>query len=177
MLDQAELTRRASQIQLVIFDVDGVLTDGSLYYSEAGELTKKFCVKDGLGIKVLMHHQIDVAIISARKSPALARRVQDLGIPHYFPGVEKKLDCFRNLLKETHLAAESIAYLGDDVIDLPVMTQVGLAMAVQDAHKLVLQQAHWTSTIPGGRGAAREACDLILESRMPLSRAYQHITG
>ncbi len=177
MLDPNELSRRANQIKLVIFDVDGVLTDGSLYYSEAGELTKKFCVKDGLGIKVLMHHKIDVAIISARKSPALARRVSDLGIHHYFPGVEKKLDCFQKLLQETNLAAESVAYLGDDVIDLPVMTQVGLAMAVQDAHKLVLQHAHWTSTTPGGRGAAREACDLILESRMSLSQAYEHITG
>ena len=163
----------ASQIRCVIFDVDGVLTDGSLFYGPNGEEIKKFHVKDGVGIKLLMKHEIDVAVISAKTSLALTARLDDLGIEHSFTGVGDKRSCYAQLLKKLSLTSEQVAYVGDDVIDLQVMSVTGLSIAVADAYPMVIDQADWVTTAKGGCGAAREVADLILQSRKDLEHAYK----
>jgi len=166
------IQEKALKIKLVIFDVDGVLTDGTLSYSAEGESIKHFNVKDGLGIKLLMSHGIDVAVISARQSLPLQRRIDDLGIQYFFPGVHNKLQAFDQLIQQLTINAEEVAYVGDDVIDIPVMKQVGLSCTVQDGYPLVKEAADWVTDAAGGAGAAREVADLILSSKMALRDAY-----
>jgi len=169
----AEKQAIAKNVKLVIFDVDGVLTDGTLSYGSEGEEVKHFNVKDGLGLKLLLQHDIVVAVITARQSAALTRRMSDLGITHFYSNVANKREVFSELLEKLNISAEFAAYVGDDVIDLPVMYDVGLSFAVADAHTLVLEDANLVTLTPGGRGAAREVADFLLQSRMPLRDAYQ----
>jgi len=164
----------AKKIKLVIFDVDGVLTDGTLTYGPEGEYVKHFNVKDGLGLKMLMRHKIGVAVITARESKALIRRMSDLGIVHFYSDVSNKLDVFGNLLNDLDVEPAEVAYVGDDVIDLPVMHEVGLSIAVADAHVLVREDADLVASAKGGSGAAREVADFILASRMPLREVYRN---
>ena len=163
----------AKNIKLVIFDVDGVLTSGVLSYGPEGEEVKHFNVKDGLGIKILRQNKVEVAIITARDSQALARRVKDLNIQYYYSNVSNKLDIYTDLLKHLELTSDEVAYVGDDVIDLPVMYEVGLSFAVSDAHVLVLEDADLVTTKAGGEGVVREVVDFILACRMPLREAYR----
>lgn len=175
-LEQTDsLLQLARKIELIILDVDGVLTDGVLLYTEEGETIKGFNVKDGLGIKVMRKHGLQVAVITARKSGPLKRRMRDLGVEHFYPGVENKAFAFDELREKLGIALENIAYLGDDVIDLPVMQQVGLPMAVADAHDLVIERSKWVGKKPGGKGAVREACDFLLGSRMSMEEIYRDI--
>lgn len=169
----AEKQAIAKNIKLVIFDVDGVLTDGTLSYGAVGEEIKHFNVKDGLGLKLLLQHEIEVAVITARESEALSRRMKDLGIVHFYSNVSNKRDVFLGLLGKLNISTELVAYVGDDVIDLPVMYEVGLSFAVADAHRLVLEDASLVTLAVGGRGAAREVSDFLLQSRMPLRDAYR----
>ncbi len=155
----------AARVRLVIFDVDGVLTDGRLYFLPDGRELKVFHVRDGLGIRRLQAAGIEVAVISGRDSPLVVRRMHDLGVTRVYQGHDDKLATFRALLDELGLSAAETAYVGDDVIDLPVMAVAGLAVAVADAHPEVRAAAHRVTALPGGRGAAREVCDLILEAR------------
>ncbi len=164
---------RAAQIRLVIFDVDGVLTDGSLYFGDDGLEYKAFNAKDGLGMKMLQNSGVEVAIITARKSHVVALRMESLGIKHFYQGRQQKLPAFEELRDKLNLTNEQIAYVGDDIVDLSVMTRVGLAVAVGDAHTRVQQQAHWQTRLPGGRGAAREVCDLLMESQGTLESAIE----
>lgn len=156
---------KAAQIQLVIFDVDGVLTDGRLYLGNDGNEFKAFHSRDGHGIKMLIEAGLEVAIISGRRAASVEQRSRDLGIRYVYLGVADKRTAFEDLRNQLGLAAHQIAYVGDDVIDLPVMTQVGLAIAVQDADAFVKQYAHWQTPSRGGRGAAREVCELMLKAR------------
>ena len=165
--------QKASLIECVIFDVDGVLTDGSLYYGANGEEVKRFHVRDGVGIKLLNKVGIDVAIISAKSSAPLERRLDDLGVEHRFTGMGDKRAAFAQLLKTLSLKSEQVAYVGDDVIDLQVMSVVGLSIAVADAYELVKSQAHWVTNACGGQGAAREVADLILGSKRDLGHVYR----
>lgn len=158
----AELLSRAAKIRLAVFDVDGTLTDGRLWYGEDGRETKVFHVHDGLGLKLLQAHGVQVAIITARISHPVALRAEELKIAHVYQGQSDKLACFRELLGALGLTAEQAAFIGDDLPDLPSMRQAGLAVAVANAHPWVAEQAHWTTTRMGGMGAAREVCDLIL---------------
>ena len=164
-----DLLTKAAQIQLIIFDVDGVLTDGRLYLGNDGNEFKAFHIRDGHGIKMLLEGGVEVAIISGRHAASVERRMNDLGVRYAYLGVNDKLTAFHSLLARLGLTAEQVAYVGDDLIDLPVMTQVGLAIAVQDADPFVKQHAHWQTPSPGGRGAARDVCELILEARGQLA--------
>jgi 3-deoxy-D-manno-octulosonate 8-phosphate phosphatase (KDO 8-P phosphatase) len=157
-----ELNRLAANIRLLILDVDGVLTDGRLYYGESGEHFRAFHVRDGLGIKLLTDTGTAVAVISGRTSTSLSNRLSPLGVEHIYQGRSDKQPAFNELLETYALAPESVAYMGDDVQDLPVMAQVGLAASVADGHGLVRERAHWVSPSAGGRGAVRELCELIL---------------
>ncbi len=166
------LINKAKQIKLVIFDVDGVLTDGMLNYGAEGELFKQFNVKDGVGIKLLQQCAIDVAVITAKDSKPLQQRMNDLSVRYFYPGCNNKNKAFTELLTMLSLNAEQVAYVGDDVIDLPVMDQVGLAIAVQDAHSFVKKKADYITLAPGGQGVAREVADLILDAQFDLEKLY-----
>lgn len=158
----ADLLARAAKIRLAVFDVDGTLTDGRLWYGEDGRETKVFHVHDGLGLKLLQTHGVQVALITARISHPVALRAEELNIAHVYQGQRDKLGCFRELLAALGLEAEQAAFIGDDLPDLPPMRQAGLAVAVANAHPWVAEQAHWHTSKNGGLGAAREVCDLIL---------------
>jgi 3-deoxy-D-manno-octulosonate 8-phosphate phosphatase (KDO 8-P phosphatase) len=163
MADDA--THRAAGVRLMIFDVDGVLTDGSLHYGPQGELIKTFNVLDGHGIKLLQGSGVATAIISARASEIVARRAADLGILHLHQGVHDKGAAFRALLAETGVAATACGFIGDDVIDLPILLRVGFAASVPNAHAEVRARAHYVTQAAGGRGAVRELCDFILRAQ------------
>ena len=165
-----EILERAARIRLVVFDVDGVLTDGSLFLGDGGEEYKAFHSRDGHGMKMLQEAGVELAVITGRTSRVVEHRMASLGIEHVFQGQRDKLPAFETLLARLGLQAAECAYVGDDVVDLPVMRRVGLAIAVQDAHPLVVRHAHWQTPSPGGRGAARDVCELILEARGDLER-------
>jgi 3-deoxy-D-manno-octulosonate 8-phosphate phosphatase (KDO 8-P phosphatase) len=159
------LTERARAVRCAVFDVDGVLTDCKLYLGPDGTEWKAVNVKDGLGLKLLLRADIEVAVISGRPSEAMQKRFQGLGIRHVWLDVEDKLPAFESLLAKLNLDPSQVAVMGDDVPDLPLMTRAGLALAPADAHPQALAAAQWTSRLPGGGGAVREACDLILRAR------------
>jgi 3-deoxy-D-manno-octulosonate 8-phosphate phosphatase (KDO 8-P phosphatase) len=161
----------ASEIKLLICDVDGVLSDGRIYMGNAGEELKTFHTHDGFGIKALMHIGIQVAVITGRSSQIVQRRMQALGVQHIYQGQGDKLPAFQDLLNKLGLTASQTAYIGDDVIDLPVMRQALLGVAVANAHPCVLQQADWVTRTRGGEGAVREVCDLILQAQGQLEAA------
>lgn len=166
-----DILEKAAQIRLVIFDVDGVLTDGSLYLGDDGQEYKAFNSKDGLGMKMLRASGVEIGIITARTSQVVAKRMESLDIQHVYQGREDKLPAFEELIEKLQLSETRVAYVGDDVVDLPIMRRVGLAIAVQDAHKIVMQHAHWQTGSPGGRGAAREVCELLMEAQGILQAA------
>ncbi len=161
----AEVRERARQVRLMIFDVDGVLTDGSLHYGPEGEVVKVFNVLDGHGIKQIDQAGIATAIISARKSASVAKRAADLGITHLHQGAHDKLGVLLEILKSLSLPLSAVGFLGDDVIDLPILTRIGFAAAVPNAHPEVKQRVHYQTAAHGGRGAAREVCDLLLRAQ------------
>ena len=166
-----DILEKAARIKLVIFDVDGVLTDGSLYLGDDGQEYKAFHSRDGHGMKMLRASGVEIAVITARRSQVVARRMAGLGIEHVYQGQEDKAAVFQTLLEKLGLDASQVAYVGDDVVDLPVMRRAGLAIAVQDAHSLVKRCAHWQTPSAGGHGAARDVCELILEAQGKLDAA------
>jgi len=168
-----DVLEKASRIRLVIFDVDGVLTDGSLYLGNSGEELKTFNIKDGLGIKLLMRSGVDVGVITGRSSKLVEQRMQSLGVKHIYQGQHEKLPAYRDLLAKLGLESGQVAYVGDDLIDLPLMRRVGFAIAVEDAHSLVKQHAHWQTPAAGGRGAVREVCELLMKAQGTLDEAYR----
>lgn len=164
-MDTATAIARAARIKLMIFDVDGILTDGSLHFGADGEMIKTFNVLDGHGIKMLQQSGVAVAIISARQSPIVLKRATDLGIRHVQQGIHDKRSAFEQLLKETGVVADNCGFIGDDVIDLPILTRVGFAASVPNGHDEVRSRVHYVTQASGGRGAARELCDLILRAQ------------
>jgi len=152
-------------VRLLVLDVDGVLTDGTLYYSANGEELKAFNIQDGLGIKMLQAAGLEAAIISGRGCAALERRAQNLGIRHLYQGVEHKLAAFEELLQRLRLTPDQAACMGDDLPDLALLGRCGLAITVPEAPDVVRARAHYVTRRPGGRGAVREACELILEAQ------------
>ena len=161
----SELQKRASGIRMLVLDVDGVLTDGKLYFDHNGNELKAFNTRDGMGMKALQRCGIEVAVITGRKSEAVTQRMTQLGVQHVYQGREDKLSAFLHLLKETGLDAHQICFVGDDWIDLPVLLRAGLAVSVADAEDRVKDQAHWTTGRNGGDGAVREICNLILKAQ------------
>ena len=160
-----DILARAAKTELVIFDVDGVLTDGRLYVTDAGQEIKAFHSRDGHGMKMLQSSGVKIGIITGRTSNIVTHRMNELGIEHVFQGQKDKLPAFDQLISELSLTPEQVAYVGDDVVDLPVMRRVGFAVAVQDAHVMVKKHAHWQTPNCGGRGAARDVCELLMEAR------------
>jgi len=160
-----DILARASRVRLMIFDVDGILTDGSLHFGPDGEALKTFNVLDGHGIKLLQQSGVATAIISARASPIVARRAGDLGIVHLQQGVHDKRAAFEQLLTECDAEYDACGFIGDDVIDLPILSRVGFAASVPNGHAEVRKRVHYITQATGGRGAVREICDLILHAQ------------
>jgi len=196
-LSLTEIKTRAAAIKLVIFDVDGVLTNGTLFYGDDGQEYKAFHSRDGHGMKMLQASGVDIGIITGRSSEVVKHRVQNLDIKHVYQGqIDKlpaferlrhklklspekhvyqgqidKLPAFERLRNKLKLSPEQIACVGDDVVDLPIMLRVGLAITVQDGHDMVKQHAHWITRLGGGQGAAREVCELIMDAQGTLESA------
>lgn len=159
------LTSRAKLIRLVAFDVDGVMTDGGLYYSDSGEEFKRFNSLDGHGLKMLRASGVEVAIITGRTSRCAEARARNLGVTHLYQGVENKLDAMVDLLNKLKLSRDAAAYMGDDVVDLTVMRHVGLAISVPESPLLVRKHSHYVTQRGGGHGAVREACEMIMSAQ------------
>jgi 3-deoxy-D-manno-octulosonate 8-phosphate phosphatase (KDO 8-P phosphatase) len=163
--------RRATplaRIELLILDVDGVLTDGRLYFTARGEALKVFHVRDGHGIKLLMAAGVAVAAFSGRRSAAVAARMRELKVPHVVQACSDKVAALHRLTGRLGLDPLNCACISDDTPDLPLMSAVGLGCAVADAHSVVLSAAHWIAKANGGQGAVRELCDAVLRARAGL---------
>ena len=169
------LLERARRIRVLALDVDGVLTDGRIYYDDHGGEMKAFSTRDGLGMRLLADNGITLALITARQSDIVARRATNLGIEHVYQGRNDKLDAFTHLLEATGLDEAQACYAGDDWLDIPVLARVGLAVTVADADPVVRDRVHWVTSRPGGHGAVREICDLILAAQRLDTGALERI--
>jgi len=157
--------QRAAGIKLLVLDVDGVLTDGRLLFDAEGREQKVFHARDGYGMRALMRYGTELAIISGRKSRPVEARMKELDVPYVYLGQSDKVATLNMLIQELGIKLQQVAYVGDDIPDLTCMQAVGLSVAVHDAHPTVRKQANWRTTLPGGRGAVREVCDLLIDAQ------------
>ena len=164
-MTETELHQRAAKIKLVIFDVDGVLTDGSLFYGDDGQEYKAFNSLDGHGMKMLQQSGVRIGIITGRTSNVVMHRMANLKVDLIYQGQLDKRPAYEQILKDEGLQPEQVAYVGDDVVGLPVMTRVGLAITVANAHELAKQHAHWITPKLGGHGAARDICEFLMKAQ------------
>jgi len=171
--DMQNVFDRARRIKLAAFDVDGVLTDGTLYLTDGGEEIKAFNSLDGHGLKMLRESGVELAIITGRTSRIVELRAKNLGITRLYQGVDDKAGAFADLLATCGIKADAAAYMGDDVVDLPVLTRCGLALSVPEAPLFVRQHVHHVTRAGGGRGAVREACELIMHAQGTLDARLQ----
>ncbi|MGR9044756.1 MAG: 3-deoxy-manno-octulosonate-8-phosphatase KdsC [Gammaproteobacteria bacterium] len=166
---ESEITQvileKAGKLKLLILDVDGVLTDGKLFFDDHGKEYKSFHARDGHGIKLLRQTGVEVAVISGRKSQSVELRMKSLGIEFVYQGHEDKVGAFNEIVRKMGIRPDQAAHVGDDLLDLPIMLRVGLAIAVNDANFAVKQRADWCTRLPGGQGAVREVCDLIMQAQ------------
>ena len=160
-----EITEKAKKLKLLILDVDGVLTDGRLFFDDKGKEYKCFHARDGHGIKLLRQTGVEVAVISGRKSNSVALRMKTLGVEYVYQGHENKIAAFNEIIQSLSIQPEQVAHVGDDLLDLPIMKRVGLSIAVNDANDPVKEYADWCTKTPGGQGAVREICDFIMRSQ------------
>ncbi len=160
-----EIIKKAKKLKLLILDVDGVLTDGRLFFDDKGKEYKCFHARDGHGIKLLRETGVQVAVISGRKSNSVVLRMKSLGVELVYQGHENKIAAFNEIIQKLSLEPEQVAHIGDDLLDLPIMTRVGLSVAVNDANGAVKDYADWCTTTKGGLGAVREVCDFIMQSQ------------
>ena len=165
------MRNNAKAVKLMIFDVDGVMTDGGLYYTESGEELKAFNTLDGLGLKMLQASGVKLAIITGRTSKLVEHRARNLGLDYLYQGAHNKLEVFQQLLQEAGVLPEQCGYMGDDVVDLPVMRRVAFSVAVPDAPQIVRQHADYVTVARGGFGAVREACELVMREQGTLDAA------
>jgi 3-deoxy-D-manno-octulosonate 8-phosphate phosphatase (KDO 8-P phosphatase) len=168
-----EIVARIRAIKLAVFDVDGVMTDGSLFYTDAGETIKVFNTLDGHGMKMLQRSGVELAIISGRGGKALEKRAANLGITHLLQQVENKADAYEKLLQTLGLARHLAASIGDDVVDLPILLHCGFSAAVPAAPAFVRERVHYVTEAPGGHGAVREFCEVIMAAQGTLDAALQ----
>ena len=167
------LAAKAREVRLLVLDVDGVLTDGRLWYDNSGEELKAFHIQDGLGIKLLQSAGVTVAIITGRTSALVARRAAELGIRHVIQGREDKLLALRGLCEQLQLTLDAVAYLGDDLPDLSAIRAVRLGFTVADGHALIAQHARYRTARNGGFGAVREVCELIMQAQGTLDAVFE----
>ena len=160
-----EVLARAKKIKVVIFDVDGVMTDGGLTIGDDGQEYKTFNTQDGLGMKLLKQSGVQMAIITGRTSKVVTQRAESTGVVHFYQGVDDKLVAFNELLKKMKINADEVAFMGDDVVDVPPMLRCGLALTVPAAPDSVKARAHYTTQKSGGHGAVREVCELIMQAQ------------
>lgn len=172
-LSPEALLERQRRIRLLVLDVDGVLTDGSLFLGDGGEQYKAFNSRDGHGIRMAQQGGLEIAVLTGRTSAVVAHRMQDLGVRHLVQGRRDKREAMAELLEQTGFPPAESAYMGDDILDLPAMRQTALGIAVADAHPLVLEHADWHTRAPGGRGAVREVCEALLAARNRLEDIYR----
>jgi 3-deoxy-D-manno-octulosonate 8-phosphate phosphatase (KDO 8-P phosphatase) len=177
MFLSSDALERARRVRLVVFDVDGVLTDGRLWYGPQGEALKAFHAFDGHGVKMLQQAGLHTAILSGRDMPAVVARARELAIPHVLQGVQDKRRAFEGLLRRLRVARAAAAYMGDDVVDLGVLERCGLACAPREAPEPVRSVAHCVPSAPAGGGAAREVCEFILEAQGKLARLLRRYRG
>jgi 3-deoxy-D-manno-octulosonate 8-phosphate phosphatase (KDO 8-P phosphatase) len=177
LLSPPKLLICAQRIKLLLLDVDGVLTDGRLYFSNQGDEFKTFSTLDGHGIKMLQKSGVKVGIITGRTSNLVAKRSSDLGIKILMQGREDKWDALQEILNLHPLSLEEIAFMGDDWPDLAVMSRVGLALAPANGHQSVVERSHWQSQARGGEGAVREACDMIMKAQNTYDQLLQYYLG
>jgi 3-deoxy-D-manno-octulosonate 8-phosphate phosphatase (KDO 8-P phosphatase) len=170
---ETEVLHRARGVRLMIFDVDGVLTDGSLIYGAAGEELKVFSAHDGHGLKMLAASGVACALLSGRKSAAVAQRAAELGIEQLLQGIDHKLPAFEELLKKRNLKAHDAGYMGDELVDLPVLTRCRFACAPGEAPAEVRRRVHYVAQAAAGRGAAREVCELVMRAQEKLDAALR----
>ncbi len=163
---------KAKVIKLLICDVDGVMTDGSLFFGDNGLEYKAFHSRDGLGIKMLQRSGIPLAVITARTSDVVTHRMKNLNIDLVFQGQLNKIQAFEQLCQQLDLSPEQVAYVGDDLVDLPVMKKAGLSIAVADAHERVIHAANWTTQHNGGHGAVRDVCELLMTAQGTLEAQF-----
>jgi len=157
-----DVISRAKRIKLAIFDVDGVLTTGALFMGDDGQEYKAFNSRDGHGMKMLSTNGVETAIITGRESKVVEHRAKDIQVKHLYQGALEKLPVYEKLIKDLGLRHDEVAFVGDDIVDLPIMLHVGLAVAVADGHSLVKEHSHWITPSNGGCGAAREFCEMIM---------------
>lgn len=160
-----EIIEKAKKLKLLILDVDGVLTDGRLFFDDDGREYKTFHARDGHGIKLLRQTGVEVAVISGRKSNSVALRMKSLGVELVYQGHENKIAAFNEIIQILAISPEQAAHVGDDLLDLPIMVRVGLSIAVNDANDAVKQNADWCTNTSGGLGAVREVCDFIMQAQ------------
>ena len=168
---------RARRVRLMVFDVDGVLTDGTLLYGPAGEALKAFHALDGHGLKMLAASGVACALLSGRKSAAVTRRATELGIEHVLQGIEDKLPVLQELLTKKNLRIENAGYMGDELVDLPVLTRFGFACAPREAPEAVRSRVHYVPGAAAGRGAVREVCELVMRAQSTLESALRGYLG
>jgi 3-deoxy-D-manno-octulosonate 8-phosphate phosphatase (KDO 8-P phosphatase) len=172
-----EALQRARGVRLMVFDVDGVLTDGTLLYGPGGEELKAFHAFDGHGMKMLAESGVACALLSGRRSAAVAVRAAELGIVDVLQGIEDKLAAFKNLVEAKGLPLQNIGYMADELVDLPVLTRCGFACAPREAPDAVRTRVHYIATAPAGRGAAREVCELVLRAQRKFEQALGKYLG
>lgn len=168
---------QATRVRIAIFDVDGVLSDGGLHYAETGDAMKTFDVRDGMGMKLLQDSGVELAIITSRKAGSVRERASDLGIQHVQQGVADKYTAFETLLANLGLTPEQSAFLGDDLVDLPVLRRCGFAVTVSDAPAVLKRYADYVTRAAGGHGAAREFCEVILHNQGALAAQTARFLG
>jgi 3-deoxy-D-manno-octulosonate 8-phosphate phosphatase (KDO 8-P phosphatase) len=169
------IAKKLKNIELLLLDVDGVLTDGSIFYNDKGQETKQFNVKDGFGMKLLMSVGIQLGIVTGRRSKALTHRCNDLGIHLIFDGISDKGSVLDEIQQRTGISADNIGFVGDDLPDLTLMRRIGVSIAVADAHENVCAYADWVTSAPGGAGAVREVCEAILKSQGTWDNILEHM--
>jgi 3-deoxy-D-manno-octulosonate 8-phosphate phosphatase (KDO 8-P phosphatase) len=160
-----EVMLRAKKIKVVIFDVDGVLTDGGLTIGDDGQEYKTFNTQDGLGMKLLKQSGVQMAIITGRSSKVVTQRAESTGVMHFYQGVDNKLEAFNDLISKLNIKPEEAAFMGDDVVDMPPMLRCGLAISVPAAPESVKQRSHYVTIKQAGHGAVREVCELIMQAQ------------
>jgi 3-deoxy-D-manno-octulosonate 8-phosphate phosphatase (KDO 8-P phosphatase) len=164
-MEQAEILRRLKGICLLILDVDGVMTDGRIIMDDNGCETKQFNVRDGHGLKILMRYDIGVVLLTGRKSSVVEHRAKDLGIEEVHQGIWDKVGTFEEIIRRRNLKAEQVAFVGDDIVDIPLLKRVGFSASVADGCEEAKRNVHYITEKSGGRGAVREICELILQAQ------------